>query len=206
MPGEPTRIHPMTPQVNQDLTYKIGQYHAEALDAIGSLYYSGEGYDDFYYGKGSTYPDINGCVGILFEQASSRGHLQETENGLLSFPFTIRNQVATSLSTHKAFAALRNDLLDYQRKFLTQGLSGGGYLVDTDGDRGRAKELIYTLDQHDIPVRVNGTDRTLTEFYVAETPPEAVPFSSPLRSLRTAFSTTCPPSCCPMLSTCPTKK
>ncbi len=41
----------------------------EALDKIGSLYFTEEGYDDFYYGKGSTYPDVNGAVGILFENA-----------------------------------------------------------------------------------------------------------------------------------------
>ncbi|NRB64880.1 MAG: zinc carboxypeptidase, partial [Saprospiraceae bacterium] len=111
MPGEKTRIYPITPQVNQDLTAAIGNYHAVALDKIGSLYYSGEGYDDFYVGKGSTYPDVNGCIGILFEQASSRGHLQESANGLLSFPFTIRNQVATSLSTQDACIGLREEIL-----------------------------------------------------------------------------------------------
>jgi hypothetical protein len=40
-----------------------------------------------YYGKGSSYPDINGSVGILFEQASSRGHAQESANGIITFPF-----------------------------------------------------------------------------------------------------------------------
>ena len=170
MPGEPTRIHPMTPKINQDLTAKIGTYHAKALDEIGSLYYSGEGYDDFYYGKGSTYPDINGCVGILFEQASSRGHLQETDNGLLSFPFTIRNQVATALSTHTAFAALRDDLLTYQRDF-NQGVFAGktGYLVDVDGDAGRARELAELLRRHDVPMKQNG-DGNPTEYFFYETP------------------------------------
>ena len=171
MPGEPTRVHPMTPKVNQELTAKIGEYHADALDEIGSLYYSGEGYDDFYYGKGSTYPDINGCVGILFEQASSRGHLQETDNGLLSFPFTVRNQVATSLSTHKAFAALRNDLLSYQREFWNESYAGStGYLVDTDGDQGRARELMDLLRLHNIPTRQNGDGRSVEEIFVYETP------------------------------------
>jgi hypothetical protein len=41
------------------------------LDEIGSSYFIEENYDDFYYGKGSSYPDING-IGILFEQASKR--------------------------------------------------------------------------------------------------------------------------------------
>ena len=170
MPGEPTRVHPMTPKINQDLTAKIGEYHADALDEIGSLYYSGEGYDDFYYGKGSTYPDINGCVGILFEQASSRGHLQETENGLLSFPFTIRNQVATALSTHRAFAALRNELLSYQREFFTENFMDGGYIVDTDGDHGRATELMDLLRLHGIGAKQNGDGRDVKEIYVYKTP------------------------------------
>ncbi|MCB0580702.1 MAG: (d)CMP kinase [Phaeodactylibacter sp.] len=117
MPGVPERTNPITPWENQELTGRIGAYHAAALDEIGSLYYSQEGYDDFYYGKGSTYPDANGCIGILFEQASSRGHLQATINGPLSFSFTIRNQVATALSTQKAAVGLRTDLLDYQRRF-----------------------------------------------------------------------------------------
>jgi len=169
MPGEPTRIHPMTPQVNQDLTAKIGKFHAEALDEIGSLYYSGEGYDDFYYGKGSTYPDINGCVGILFEQASSRGHLQETDNGLMSFPFTVRNQVATALSTHKAFANLRDDLLNYQREFNHNGVSTGGYIVDSDGDAGRARELMQLIERHDVTIKKKGAG-TQVQYWVEETP------------------------------------
>jgi len=169
MPGEPTRIHPMTPQVNQDLTAEIGKFHAAALDEIGSLYYSGEGYDDFYYGKGSTYPDINGCVGILFEQASSRGHLQETENGLLSFPFTVRNQVATALSTHKAFAELRDDLLTYQREFNHEGVSDAGYVVDVDGDQGRARELMELMRRHAVNVKQDG-DGEPSRYFVRETP------------------------------------
>jgi hypothetical protein len=116
-PGVPARVHPLTPDQNQELTRKIGTYHAKALDAIGSLYYTQEGYDDFYYGKGSTFPDVQGAIGILFEQASSRGHAQESVNGVLRFPFTIRNQFTTALSTLTAVNALRNELLMYQRDF-----------------------------------------------------------------------------------------
>ena len=50
-PGEPSRVHPLTPKMNQTLTAEIGQFHAKALDNIGSLYYSEENYDDYYYGK-----------------------------------------------------------------------------------------------------------------------------------------------------------
>ena len=90
-PGIPSRTHPLTPQLNQDLTREIATYHAKALDKIGSQYYSEESFDDFYYGKGSTFPDINGSIGILFEQASSRGHAQDTSNGVLTFPLISGN-------------------------------------------------------------------------------------------------------------------
>ncbi|MGS2741946.1 M14 family metallopeptidase [Sinomicrobium sp. M5D2P17] len=116
-PGEPTRVHPLTPKMNQELTKEIAEFHVKALDNIGSLYFSEENYDDFYYGKGSTFPDINGSIGILFEQGSSRGHVQESDNGLLTFPFTIRNQFATALSTLEAAKSMRKKLLDYQRDF-----------------------------------------------------------------------------------------
>ncbi|MEM9929214.1 MAG: M14 family zinc carboxypeptidase [Bacteroidota bacterium] len=169
MPGEPSRINPITPQVNQELTAAIGKYHAKALDEIGSLYYSGEGFDDFYIGKGSTYPDMHGCVGILFEQASSRGHLQETDNGLLSFPFTILNQVKTSLSTQAAFADLRNELLTYQREFNHNGVSDAGYVVDADGDPSRARELMELMTRHSVNVKQDG-DGNPSRYYVRETP------------------------------------
>ena len=158
MPGVPERTNPITPWENQELTKKIGMYHASALDEIGSLYYSEEGYDDFYYGKGSTYPDANGCIGILFEQASSRGHLQETENGLLSFPFTIRNQVKTALSTHQALREMREELLNYQRTFYRNALKDAqsapvkGYVFGDPHDPGRVNALLEILRRHQIEV------------------------------------------------------
>ena len=159
MPGEPTRVHPFTPNVNQELTARIGSYHAEALDRIGSLYYSGEGYDDYYIGKGSTYPDLQGTIGILFEQASSRGHMQESDNGLLTFPFTIRNQVVTALSTQAAAVGLKNELLRYQRDYYrNQQQPAGGYLIGMDGDKGRSLELIEMLRTHDVKVELLTAD------------------------------------------------
>ncbi|MEO6403935.1 MAG: M14 family zinc carboxypeptidase, partial [Ferruginibacter sp.] len=119
-PGVPSRVNPLTSAKNQELTAKLGKYHSAFLDRIGSLYFTKENYDDFYYGKGSTYPDINGAIGILFEQASSRGHLQQTANGLLSFPFTIKNQFTTALSTLQGAKDLRKEFLQWQKDFYQQ--------------------------------------------------------------------------------------
>lgn len=157
-PGIPPRTHPNTPQLNQDLTEKIGKFHAEALDRIGSLYYTKESYDDYYYGKGSTYPDIHGGIGILFEQASSRGHLQETEHGLLSFPFTIRNQVATMFSTQKAGIELRKEILEYKRQSYLENSNLAkknpvkGYVFADPLDQYKVNRFIDILHNHQIEV------------------------------------------------------
>lgn len=116
-PGIPSRTHPLTPTLNQQLTKKIANFHAKAFDKIGSLYYTEEDYDDFYYGKGSTFPDIHGGIGILFEQGSSRGHAQQSANGVLTFPFTIRNQFTATLSTLEAAQSMRKEILQYQKDF-----------------------------------------------------------------------------------------
>jgi hypothetical protein len=159
MPGVPSRVHPLTPAKNQELTRKMGEYHAKALDQIGSLYFTQEGYDDFYYGKGSTFPDAQGAVGVLFEQASSRGHAQESTNGVLRFPFAIRNQFTTMLSSLKAISELREEFLTYQRDFFKSALTEAGkdpvkaYIV------GSAKDKAKTFHFAEMMLRQN------VEFY-----------------------------------------
>lgn len=156
-PGVPSRTNPNTPQKNQDLTEAIGKFHAQALDEIGSLYYTKSSFDDYYYGKGSTYPDVNGGIGILFEQASSRGHIQESINGLLTFPFTIRNQVTTSLSTQKAGISLKKEILEYKRKFYRDAQRDAknsnikGYII-SDTDISKLNRFIQILRSHEINV------------------------------------------------------
>ncbi len=166
-PGEPTRVHPLTPKMNQELTAEIGTYHARALDKIGSLYYSEENYDDYYYGKGSTFPDVNGSIGILFEQGSSRGHIQETENGLLTFPFTIRNQFTTALSTIEAAKNMRVKILNYQRDFhkdvrAEAAKSKTKSIVFGDSkDAAKAWHLAEILNRHKIKFNELASDVTI---------------------------------------------
>jgi hypothetical protein len=153
-PGIPSRTNPLTPQKNQDLTGAIAKYHAKAFDKLGSFYYSEENFDDFYYGKGSTFPDINGGIGILFEQASSRGHAQESNNGILTFPFTIRNQFTAALSTLEAGVNLREQLLNYQREFYNdarkEGSSGGTLVFGDEKDAAKTYHLAEILQRHKI--------------------------------------------------------
>ncbi|MFB3132673.1 MAG: M14 family metallopeptidase, partial [Rhodothermales bacterium] len=157
-PGVPSRTNPNTPQRNQDLTAEIAEYHAAALDRIGQLYYTREGFDDFYLGKGSAYPDVNGAVGILFEQASSRALERETDNGVLRYAVTVRNQFAASLSTIEAAVDMRVKLLAHQRDFyreaaeMARASSVKGYVLGHERARTRAQTLAQLLQRHRIRV------------------------------------------------------
>jgi len=155
-PGIPSRTHPLTPQLNQDLTKEIGTYHAKALDKIGSQYYSEESYDDFYYGKGSTFPDINGSIGILFEQGSSRGHAQETTNGILTFPFTIRNQYTAAMSTLEAAKNMRVKILKYQQDFYkkarNESSKAKAIVFGDHKDAAKSYHLAEVLKRHQVVI------------------------------------------------------
>jgi len=157
-PGAPGRSNPNTPKKLEELTLAIARFHAKALDEIGSLYFTREQFDDFYVGKGSSYPDVTGSLGILYEQASSRGSIQESVNGDLTFAATIRNQYTTSLSVLKAAQSLRKDLLTYQRDFFTSALKEAelfaikGYVFGAQTDPGRNYHLLDILRRHQIDV------------------------------------------------------
>ena len=144
----------LTPSKNQELTGTIGNYHAKALNKIGSFYYSKESFDDFYYGKGSTFPDINGGIGILFEQASSRGHAQESDNGILTFPFTIRNQFTAALSTLDAAVGMHDELLNYQKSFYAnarkEAENSGVIVFGDEKDATKVNQLAEILKRHKI--------------------------------------------------------
>lgn len=155
-PGILSRTHPLTPKQNITLTKTLAKYHAKALDKAQRLYFSEENYDDFFYGKGSTYPDINGSIGVLFEQASSRGMQQDTINGLLTFEFGIQNHVLTSLSTIEGAWENRKELIKYRNNFYKQALKKAkkeefdGYLIHEAKDNYRLDTLLNTLAQHQI--------------------------------------------------------
>src|SRR5690606_18534256 len=85
-PSEPRGSwNPLIPErLYTEITPGFAEYWADALDDIGSFYFTREVYDNSYPGYGSTYPGFLGALAVLFEQASSRGHVQEsTHHGLL---------------------------------------------------------------------------------------------------------------------------
>ena len=164
MPGIPSRNNPYTPERNFELTAALAEYHGEYLDRIGSLYYSRESFDDYYSGKGSTYPDATGAIGILFEQGSSRALERESINGALHYSTTVQNQFATSLSTIAGAVALKTELLGYHRDFYaTSGdvyrdSDNKAFIVSLAHDRTRAQALAQMLQRHRIELHTLARD------------------------------------------------
>ena len=157
-PGIPSRNNPNTPERTFELTAALAEHHAEWLDRQGALYYSEETFDDYFYGKGSTFPDVNGAIGILFEQASARALERMTNDGVLTFPFTVRNQFATSMSTLAGSLALRTELLSNQRDFYASAAEAArqnpvkAYVLDMADSRTRTQALVEMLLRHRIRV------------------------------------------------------
>lgn len=163
-PGVPSRQNPLTPPENFEMTAALAQFHARAMDEAGETYFTEDDYDDFYFGKGSTYPDINGGIGILFEQPSIKGPTLDRDSGRMSFVEAIQNQLRTTLSTLRGSFELRDRLKRYQNQFFktmaarAQNADFAAWVIGDDGDTARAKALLDMLEVHKIEYRPLGED------------------------------------------------
>jgi len=155
-PGIPSRNNPNTPKQTIELAGKLAPFYAKRLDSIQSMYYSQESFDDFYYGKGSTFGDIHGSVGILFEQASSRALETESNQGRMTYAFTVRNHFMATLGSLDGLSSLRKEFLSYQRDFYASAPDAykknpvKGYLISLKENSTRVQMLIQNLQKHRI--------------------------------------------------------
>ena len=191
-PGVPERKNPLISDLNQALTREIGTYHEKALNSIGSLYYSEEDYDDFFFGKASTYPDANGSIGILFEQGSSRGHIQESVNGILTFPFTIRNQLTAAFSTLEAAKNMRVKLLNYMKDFYDDQIelnpkSSDNIVFGKLKDESTVYHLADILNSHKIKFNKISEDVVLNGKKYTKDNSFIIPMNQPKRTLINAM-------------------
>ncbi|RDY61007.1 M14 family zinc carboxypeptidase [Flagellimonas nanhaiensis] len=158
-------LNPIMPKENYiDLNNLFGEYFSKALDSIGSFYFTKEVFDGTYPGYGSSYPDLQGALALLFEQASSRGHKQTTAFGEITFPFTIRNQYVSSIATVKAAVENKAMMRKYQQDFFKSALTNAsksrvqGYSFGDQYDQNRVKAFVDKLLLHKIDVYKSGNN------------------------------------------------
>ncbi len=152
--------HLLPERLYTEVTPAFAERWGEALDAIGSRYFNREDrYDNTYPGYGSTYPNFLGGLGLVFEQASARGHVQaHPTHGVLTFAFTIRNHVRTSLATVRGAVEEKELLLDYQRDYFASSLDAAAadevraWVFGDPHDPSKNREFVDLLLRHRIRV------------------------------------------------------
>ena len=155
-------LDPIMPKDNYiKLNDLFASYFSKSLDSIGSLYFTKEAFDGTYPGYGSSYPDLQGGLGLLFEQASSRGHKQKTKYGYITFPFTIRNQFVSSMATVQAAVENKSTLRTYQKAFFKSAIEKSAKskikaYTFSEKDQNRNKAFIDKLIRHKVSVLKTG--------------------------------------------------
>ena len=162
-PGKYSSNNPVVPNYLYDNIYpKYGEYFARAMSGIGSMYFTKEAFDKLYPGYGSSYINFYGGAGFLFEQGSSRGHVQETTTIPITFAFTIRNQFTASLTTIRASLAERAALYKLRKDFYTSAAETAkkspirGYVFGDPADQTRTNAFLDILLLHEVEVYQNG--------------------------------------------------
>ena len=195
-PGIESRTNPLIPERGRELMAEVVLTSEQALDSEARLYYHGESFDNYYIGKGSTFPFVNGGVGILYEAAAALGVEIETGNGLRTYRENIRKHFRTSLASIEGALNLRPQLLRYQKEFYDSALAEAGdaavraYVFAAPGDPARMYHFLDMLDYHRI--RAWRLSREITEGGITFTPGEAVvvPVIQPqFRLIRGMFET-----------------
>lgn len=158
-PGKPSSDNPLVPDRLYKQVYpKFSKYFEQAMNGIGSQYFTREVFDKLYPGYGSSYINFYGGAGFLFEQASSRGHVQETPTGQITFAFAIRNQFLSALATLRGAQNERSELLNMRRDFFRSSREQAarnpvkGYVFGDANDATRTNAFVNLCLQHEVEV------------------------------------------------------
>lgn len=158
-PGKESSNNPIVPDyLYKNIYPKFGEYFTKATNSIGSMYFTKEAFDKLYPGYGSSYINFYGGAGFLFEQGSSRGHVQETTTIPITFGFTIRNQFTASLATITASLAEKESLIEMRKQFYLTAKQQAtnsiikGYSFGDAKDFNRTKAFIDLLLLHKIDI------------------------------------------------------
>jgi hypothetical protein len=121
----PPQALPYNPNIAPELldwTARIGENNARWFDRMGFSYFNREVFDAYYPGYGASWPTYQGSMGLTYEQASSRGLMQDRTDGtVLIYRDTVHHHYIASLSTAELAANNREGIL---RDFYGYGVAG----------------------------------------------------------------------------------
>lgn len=165
MPGTTPR-NLQLPDDYEEWSNQFGLGVIEEFDKHNINYATGEAFDFFYPGYGSSYPSLMGAIGMLAEQGghSRGGRAVETEDGyILTLQQRIFDHYKNSISTVRTAVASRKELLSYYAKALNPENSKveTEVYVMPDNQNDHTYEVIDILLQQGISVERADEDFTL---------------------------------------------
>ena len=192
-PGEPGRTNSLIPEETRKLLQEIGQRHARSFDSMQELYFTEELFDTYYIGTGSSYPQLNGSLGMLFEVGTAKLIEIDTPLGRRSLANNIKLHVTTAMNSIQAGVDMRERLLDFQQRFAQSAIDLAGddsrsAFVFTSRDRTRLARFVDFLKRHDITVHRLAEDYTDGGETYRSAGSYIVPLAQPqYRMIRTIF-------------------
>ncbi|MGD8325852.1 MAG: M14 family zinc carboxypeptidase [Sphingomonadales bacterium] len=155
-PGEEGRTHPLVPVEAEALLERLSTYPAKQLDSEARPYFTKEVFDNYYIGKGSTFPLVTGGVGMLFEQSGSEGITIDSDNGPQFYRENIRQHMNSGLSVIRGAYEMRGDFLRHQKAFFKSALDTAdradvkAYVFAAPRDPKRVEAFLTLLKRHQI--------------------------------------------------------
>ncbi|MDR1886417.1 MAG: hypothetical protein LBQ70_00740 [Prevotellaceae bacterium] len=131
-PSPPNSWSPALPVSTYEVLHNIMAKHfSQALNSIGSLYYTKESFTNYSPIYGATYPDFQGGIGTTLEVGSTAGIEIETDAGLRTFAHNIRDNFAISIAALLTVTNEKAVFLNHQKDFFKGALS----LADKQADK-----------------------------------------------------------------------
>jgi hypothetical protein len=160
---EPSPRSSWSDHIVPEATYRVlnnilAGYFSQALNRIGSLYYTKQSYTNLSPIYGSTYPDYQGGVGTTLEVGSTAGIEIETDAGIRTFRRNLRDNFEIGIAALLAATDEKDVFLNHQKDFFRSALAQAGkqaekYIVfGSSEDHNLNRLFIEHLLQHKIAV------------------------------------------------------
>ncbi len=158
----------MLPKQHQWLA-QLGQQQASWFDRYGFAYTTREMFDAFYPGYGSEWPTLQGGLGVLWEQAGTRGLVVDRDDETkLKYQDAVQHHYISCLATLEIAAERREALLVDYFEARSRGVQLGhegtvkSYFLPLQPLMNRSLRLAELLQRNGIEVQRVAEDLTLT--------------------------------------------
>lgn len=145
-------ISPHVPRFALEWMDRFAGVYARALDSSRVDYATRDQYDYFYPGYTDAYPVLQGALGMLYEQGSSRGLalMRPSDRSTRTLVDALEHQYTAAWAATRFVATERETLLREYYSGLVDAIAAGStgvrrYLLVPDGDPGHRAELVNVL-------------------------------------------------------------